>query len=386
MIKNILDQNNLEGKIVLFRAEMNVPIKDGEIENDFRIKASLKTLNHLLEQKAKVVMISHIGRTQDDTFDPVYKYLEEKGLSISFYKDFFKENDLESEIGDLRKRVEDSENGSVFLLDSLRHSEKEKGNDEKFAKNISELGDIFVNDAFGVCHREHASVVGISKNFDQENVYGGVVLSSEYSNLEKSFSPEKPAIFILGGNKFETKIPLIESFLESYDKIILGGALANNFFRAKGFEIGESIADDIDYDFVELMKNPKIFVPEYIITENGEEKKASDVTKDEKILDIAAHSFCGSIENEIKEAEFILWNGPMGYYEAGFTEGTEKLVKVISESKGTSIAGGGNTVSAIEVLEKSDDFNFISTAGGAMMDFLTNKTLPGLEALGYQKG
>lgn len=389
MIKNILDQSDLEGKTVLFRAELNVPIINGQVENDFRIRACLKTLNYLVEQKAKIVMISHIGRTAEDTFEPVYQYLKEGGLDISFKKDFFKSEKLKDDIEGLKKEQDDFQNGQIVLLDSLRHSEKETENDSDFAAKVAELGDIFVNDAFGVCHREHASIVGIAKNFDPENVFGGEVLCQEYSNLEKSFSPEKPAIFILGGNKFETKIPLIESFLNDYDRIILGGALANNFFRAKGSEIGQSVVDDIDYDFVELMKNPKVFVPEWVIAENPEgkrtEKQVSDVNADEKILDISPKSFEGEIENEIKEAKFILWNGPMGYYEADYTDGTMSLVKMISNSEGVSIAGGGNTVSAIEVLKKQDDFDFISTAGGAMMDFLTNRTLPGLEALGYER-
>lgn len=385
MIKNILDQNNLEGKTVLVRAGLNVPIGDGKVENDFRIKSFEKTLRHLVDQGSKVVVISHIGRTTDDSFEPVFQYLKQKNYDISFYKDFFKTENLKDDISSLRESIDSSDSGSVFLLDSLRHSENEKGNEDNFSRELAKLGDIYVNDAFSVCHREHASIVGVSKNFDLENVFGGAILCEEYSNLEKSFNPTKPGVFVLGGNKFETKIPLIESFLETYDHIIVGGALANNFFRAKGYEIGESVVDDIDYDFKALMENEKIIVPTHVTVEDGTVKMASEVQQGEKILDISDHSFCGNIENIIKNAGFVLWNGPMGYYETGFVQGTQKLVKIISQSDAVSIAGGGNTVSAIEFLEKSDEFTFISTAGGAMMDFLTSRTLPGLEALGYKK-
>lgn len=358
---------NVSGKKVLVRVDFNVPVKDGEVADDFRIKKVLETLEYLESSGAKTLLISHIEST--DTLEPVFNYLSPR-FSIKFVKSL---NDAENALSSCDK-------GEFVLLENVRKFSGEKENDESFAKDLAGLGDFYVNDAFSVSHRLHASVVGIP-NFLPG--YAGFLFQKEVENLSKAFKPIHPFLFILGGAKFDTKMPLVEKFLEKSDQVFIGGALANDIYKAKGYEVGVSLVSEGEVDFGRIMNSKKIIISSDVIVSDGEkvsEKSAEDVGIHEKIVDNGPKSV-EMLKELSSKAKFILWNGPLGNYENGFGESTEKLAKILSESKAVTIVGGGDTVAEISKLGLEEKFTFVSTGGGAMLDFLANETLPGIEAL-----
>jgi phosphoglycerate kinase len=323
----------LKGKKVLVRVDFNVPIENGKVTNDFRIRQSLSTLKLLSQAGAQVTAISHLSDNQA-SLAPVRELL--KTLAPG-----------------------------VRLLENLRQNPAEEMNDIEFAKMLTNGQDLFVNDAFSACHRKHASIVGIPPLLPS---YAGLLLEREIKELSRAFEPEHPFIFVLGGIKFSTKIPLINKFLDLADKIFIGGALAASFFKALGQEIGESTVDK-DLDLLKpFLNQPKIGLPKKM------------VWVDNKIVDVDPESFT-DLAPDIVAAKMILWNGPMGNFEAGYSAGTKTLIEQISGSNAYSIVGGGDTVAAIEEMNLGAKFGFISTGGGAMLDFLGNGTLPGIEAL-----
>jgi phosphoglycerate kinase len=370
-IDSIREIKNLKGKRVLLRLDLNVPIEDGVILNDFRIKKSLPTINFLKEGGAKTIIITHLWGDESKTLKPVYERLSED-IKLHF---------IESNIGEeSRRAVEEMEDGEIILLENLRLGVGEKENDRDFAKELSLLGDIYVNDAFSVSHRKHASVVSLPKLLPS---YSGFLFEEEINNLSKALAPPKPFLFILGGAKFETKIPLIIKYLDRADYVYTAGALANDFFKAKGFEIGKSKWSGENYDVEKYLDRENLYLPKDVTVQNDGEisvKKPSDVEADDKILDVGLESIA-DLKNLIKESEFILWNGPLGDYENGFRDGTIDLAKAIAESSSHSIIGGGDTFAVISKLNLEDKFDFISTAGGALLEFLYSGTLPGIEAL-----
>jgi phosphoglycerate kinase len=267
-------------------------------------------------------------------------------------------------------------------MENLRFFEGEKKNDPKFAKELASLADIYVNDAFPVCHREHASIVGVPKLLPS---YVGFQLEKEVANLSRAFNPAHPFLFILGGAKFETKLPLLAKFLDIADQIFVGGALANDLFKAKGFEIGQSLISKTGIDLSAFIKSPKLLLPVDIINQEGVSKAADSLSLTDKIMDDGPKTL-QMLKEKISAAKFILWNGPLGMYEGGYKQPTLELAKIIGEATaGTSgvvsIVGGGDTLAAIEELQNQDKFTFVSTGGGAMLDFLAKGTLPGIEAL-----
>jgi phosphoglycerate kinase len=248
------------------------------------------------------------------------------------------------------------------------------------AEDLANLADIYVNDAFPVSHREHASIVSLPKKLPG---YIGFQFKKEIDNLSKAFNPEHPFLFILGGAKFETKINLVRKFLDLADKVFLGGALVNSVFKRMGYEVGVSLVDDgmLNLDFV--LNNPKIILPRDVSVRGpvGDGVKLpTEVRKDKNILDIGDETL-GDLVAEVGRAKYILWNGPLGNYEKGFDMMTKKTAEAIANSGATTIVGGGDTLAVIESLGIMDKFTFVSSGGGAMLDFLANGTLPGLEAL-----
>jgi phosphoglycerate kinase len=331
-----LKKKDLLGKKVLVRVDFNVPIKNGRIIDDFRIQQSLPTIKYLLKNGAKVILMSHLGSDGSASLTPVARYLK-KNLAQS-----------------------------VELLGNLRSDLGEQENDSEFAKQLASRADLYVNDAFSVSHRAHASVVGVPKYLPS---YIGLLFAKEFQNLSLALKPKGKMVVILGGLKFQTKIPLIKKFLKTADQIFIGGALANSFMKALGCDIGASIADgDVDY-IKPFLKNKKILLP-------------VDVIKNQKnqIVDIGPEAL-KQIEQMIKGAKLIVWNGPMGWFETGAKKGTLETARIIARAKGKSIVGGGDTLSAIEELKLLKNFTFVSTAGGAMLDFLATGTLPGIKAL-----
>lgn len=349
-MKSIRDVKNLDGVRVLVRLDLNVPIQNGVIVDDFRIRKALSLINYLKEKNAVIVLISHIETKDDPTLEPVCRYLNKLGVGCVFEKDY--------------KKALKSEH-KIILLENLRMYEGEKKNDNKFAKELASLADIYVNEAFSVSHREHASVCAITKFMPS---YAGFQFEEEIKHLSSAFNPDHPFLFILGGAKFETKLPLLKKFINIADKIFVGGALANDFFKLQGKDIGTSLVSEENIDIDGLLNNEKILLP------------IDEVFQGTAIMD-AGMKTVELIENEIKKAKYVLWNGPLGAYEQGYKNATVEIAKTLASSGIKTIIGGGDTLATIAELKLEDKFTFVSTGGGAMLDFLAKGTLPGIEAL-----
>lgn len=372
MIKYIDQEKDLEGKIILLRLDLNVPVIDGEVTDTYRLERVIETLDFLKFQKAKTIIISHCEGKDSKTLLPMWKYLN-GFLPLDFSEDYFTPEAI--------AKITKIENGGVLLFENLRINEGEKNNDKDFAKKLSQMADIYVNDAFAVSHRKHASIISVPEFLPH---FGGLLLKKEIENLSKAFNPQKPFVFILGGAKFDTKIPLIEKYLEKADSVFVCGALAHNVYREMGFEIGKSLISEGDFGIKEKLQSKKLFVPVdvTVINDKGEVyfKKPNEVSKDETIVD-AGPETVNQLQNILSKAQTVIWNGPAGNYEIGFSDKTEQFAEIISNCSGESIVGGGDTVASINKLGLSDKFTFVSTGGGAMLDFLVNETLPGIEAL-----
>jgi phosphoglycerate kinase len=284
-----------------------------------------------------------------------------------------------TEVGfaDVRTAMQD---GDIVVCENLRQDEREEANDESLADLIASYGDIFVNDAFAEAHRNHASTLGVAERLP---AYAGLTLAVEVNELSKVMEPKRPALFLLGGAKFETKMPLIEKYLELYDFVFIGGALTNDVLKARGLEVGQSLVSDISLKEAPFLWSEKLIVPVDVIVEGPRgvsTKPVDQVLPDEKILDCGPETVM-LLERYINEAATILWNGPFGNYEAGFTEGTELTAEIIAKSKAFSVIGGGDTVAAVEKLGLNDKFGFVSIGGGSMLTLLEYGTTPVLELL-----
>lgn len=374
-MKTIEDIEYLEGVKVLVRVDFNVPTKNGTVVNDFRIRAALPTIDWLAQKGAKVILISHMESADGDnpSLEPIAKHLGKLGRETLFVKNIKEANQL----------IENSlKSGGCALLENLRFFDGEKANDEKFARELASLGDIFVNEAFSVCHRKHASVVGVPKFLPS---YAGLQLKEEVENLSKAFNPSHPFVFVLGGAKFETKLPLLEKFLNIADTVFIGGALATDFFKAKGYEVGHSLVSNDATGILAFLKNEKVIIPSDVVTEKGETKSADSLSADDKIVDVGPMSI-DSLKKILDSAKLVLWNGPFGVYEQGFKQSTLSLAGIIADlthaGQIISIVGGGDTIAAVEELHIQDKISFISTGGGAMLEFLAQGSLPGIEAIG----
>ena len=369
MIHSIEELKNLNGMRVLLRADLNVPIENGTVADPFRIEAALPSMQFLLGHGARVIIASHMS-DKLGSLSPVFAYLKTK-IPLSFTDDI---------AGPAAHQAASAlQDGHALLLENIRRNKGEEANDWQFAKELSSLGDIYVNDAFPVSHRPHASIVSVPELIPS---YAGFQFLAEVKGLTPALSPEGPSLAIVGGAKLITKITLLKSLLEKYDHVFVGGALANDFFAAKGYETGKSLVSGTGAA-TELLFNEKIILPETVVVSNpgGTDKKpASGIGKADTVSDIAASSI-ESLRPLIESARSILWNGPMGHFETGFTGGTDALAALIAGAKGKTIVGGGDTLSSIQNLNLLDKFTFVSTAGGAMLDFLANGTLPGIEAL-----
>ncbi len=369
---------DLKGKKVIVRVDFNVPIKDGRVFEGLRIDAALKTIEHLHACDARIILISHIETkgVESPSLAPVYEYLKNTlgSIKCTFVK---------SVIGDdVNKALSSMEDGDILLLENLRIDSGEKKNDTEFSQTLASYADIYVNDAFPVCHREHASVVGIPKIIPG---YAGFNLINEIRQLEKAFHPEHPFVFILGGAKFDTKMPIIKKFLPIADTVFVGGALINDVYKAMGYEVGKSLVSDGDFSIKDLFNDSKFVVPkDVVVTVDGTEKHvkfATEVTKEEIIVDVGPQSVA-DISEKITQAKFILWNGPLGNFEKGFKDQTLELAEKIVKSNVNSVIGGGDTTAAIQEVRVENNTNiFVSTGGGAMLEYLNEETLPGIEAL-----
>src|SRR3989344_5598588 len=369
--KSIDEVGDLKGERVILRLDLNVPIVDGGVQDDFRIKKSLPTIEFLRAAGARVIIISHLEGKGGDSLEPVYIYLK-KLFPLKFIKNY--------PSVELTVAIKNLKGGEVLMLENLRLNLGEKANDESFAKELAAMGDLYVNEAFSASHREHASIVGIPKFIP---AYAGLLFKKEVENLSRAFQPAKPFLLVLGGAKFETKMPVIEKFLKTADHIFVCGALANNFFREQGYEIGRSLVSEGDFGLKNLLASGKIILPLDVVVQNDKGQLVQmpeQVESGDAIWD-AGPAAVTQLKELVGVSRFVLWNGPLGNYEIGFKQGTEELAKIIAESGVESIVGGGDTQSSINSLGLSEKFTFLSTAGGAMLDFLVDETLVGIEAL-----
>lgn len=371
-LSDIRSVKNIKNKRVLVRASLNAPIIDGEIVNDFRLRSDLATLNYLKEEGAKTIIIGHTGRDPKLTLRPVFESIN-KHIRLIFVDQLLGPK--------VEQAIRIMHEGDIIMLENLRGNPGEHGNDIAFAKALAALADIYVNDALAVSHREHASVVGAPRYLPH---YAGVQLIREIEGLTRALSPHSPSLCILAGAKSETKEPLIRKLLKSYDRVFIGGVLANDFFKAEGLTIGQSAVSENVKKLEPLVGHKKIILPSDVVVENSagtkSVKRVSEVGQEDRILDAGPRTV-GEIKKFTDEAAYILWNGPLGDYEEGFTEATEHLARIIATSRAFSVVGGGDTVGMIANLGLENHFSFVSTGGGAMLQFLVDETLPGIEAL-----
>ncbi|OHA84337.1 MAG: phosphoglycerate kinase [Candidatus Yonathbacteria bacterium RIFCSPLOWO2_01_FULL_47_33b] len=369
----IKDIKDLKGKRVVLRLDFNVPIKNGKIVETMRIDRVIPTIEYLRKKKAKIVILSHIGKDASSSLKPIVRYLNNT-MNVGFVPDFRT---------DAAHKVADSlPEGGIVVFENLRLDDRETSNDPEFAKYLASFGDIYVNDAFAVSHRAHASVVGITKYLPS---YAGFLIADEIKNLSLALAPKHPFLFILGGAKFDTKMPLLKKFMKTADNVFIGGILANDFLRDIGLEVGSSVVDSYSFKLTPLLKKGKIILPSDVAIKNIQSKKTmmkhiDEVEVGESIVDVGPETI-KHLTPIIKKAKLIVWNGPLGYYEGGFDKGTILLLNAIAESKATSIIGGGDTAVVVEKLGLADKFTFVSTGGGATLDYLADGKLPGVDAI-----
>lgn len=372
-MKSIKEIGDIKGKTIIVRVDFNVPLKEGKVLDPFRITATLPTITYLQKKGARVVLIAHAGEDGSQTLLPMAKYLNKK-IPTQFCK--------ASDITTIQNEVDKMKNGEVLLLENIRRFQGEKLNDTSLGRGLSRIGQYFVNDAFSVSHRAHMSIVGISKHLPS---YAGFQLQKEVQELGIVENPPHPFIFILGGAKFSTKMPLIKKYLQQADGVFVGGALVNDFLKAQGLEVGNSKVDGTDPKVLRaLIKNTKLCLPIDVIVENSQKKSTvclvNEVGAQDTIVDIGPASV-KLMTPMLEKAKLVLWNGPMGYYEGGYDKATKELLKTLSKIKGKTIIGGGDTVAIISKMKLEKEFTFVSTGGGATLDFLANGTLPGIKAL-----
>ena len=371
-MKTLKDIQYVEGVKILVRADFNVPVSNGVVVDDFRIRMVLPTINILISKGAKVILISHLEASDgtNPSLKPVADSLTKLGVPVTFVENMRNASAV----------ISTQTNGTCVLLNNLRLFAGEKANDPQFSKELASLGDIYVNDAFSVSHRAHASVVGVPALLPS---YAGLQLESEVANLSKAFDPSHPFVFILGGAKFETKLPLLQKFLTLADTVFVGGALANDFFKAQGHEVGTSLISKGTFDFAPFLSNPKLMIPTDVVNQEHITKAVSAVLPTDKIMD-AGSATIDALKKVVASARFILWNGPVGLYQDGYQGATLDIARMIAEAtqKGAvSIIGGGDTLAAVAEIGVEEHYTFMSTGGGAMLDFLAQGTLPGIEAL-----
>ena len=391
-MRSIRNETSLRDKKILLRLDLNVPLDKEKISDTTRIDKILPTLKFLNEQKAKIIILSHVGRPRGKvlkelSLKPICENLQEQlGLSVKL---------ISQNINEIKnKNFFDNFNEKILMLENIRFYAEEEKNDNKFARHLASLGDLYVNDAFSCSHRAHASIVEISKFLPS---FSGLQLDLEINALTKITSEiTKPITCIIGGSKISTKIEILKNLIPKFDNIIIVGGMANNFIEYFGHNIGKSIKEKncapIIEEIISLSKKEKceITYPEDVLVSkdlNGscEKKELNQILSDEMILDIGPKTI-DKIINIINSSKTILWNGPAGYFEnPNFANGSIEIAKTIIKNnklnKIFSVVGGGDTVSLLNSIKAVDSFNFVSTAGGAFLEYLEGKKLPGITAL-----
>ncbi len=391
--KKTIEQLNLKNKKVLVRCDFNVPMNEaGEITDDRRIRSALPTIEYIIENEGKVIIMSHFGRPKGKanhkySLEPVAKVLADLlNREVIFI-------DEDSVVGeDAKKAAGEMQSGEVVLLQNTRFRSGEEKNDLDFAKELSSLADIFVNDAFGTAHRAHSSNVGVSEYLPSAV---GFLVKKEIEIMGKAMvNPERPFIAILGGAKVSDKITVIENLMDKIDSLLIGGGMMFTFLKAKGYEVGKSLLEE---DKIELAKRlmdkaeekgvnmllpvDAVVAKEFKNDTTFKTVKVSNIPKDMMGLDIGEETR-KVFEQEIKKGKTILWNGPMGVFEMeNFAKGTESIASAMAQAEGITIIGGGDSALAVEKTGLSDEMTHISTGGGASLEFFEGKSLPGIECI-----
>ncbi|MEK7122207.1 MAG: phosphoglycerate kinase [Patescibacteria group bacterium] len=374
-LKSVLNLKSLAGKKALVRVDFNLPLEKNRVRNDFRVKKTLPLIRALQKKKAKVILISHLENNgKIISLRPLARYLRKNYLkNLKFVPDLFGRQ--------AKKAISEMKNGDSIILENLRMKAGEKNNDKKFSRQLASLADIYINEAFSVSHRKHASIVGLPEFLPS---FAGPLFLSEISNLKKVFNPTRPFLLILGGKKISTKFGLLKNFINKADKIVVAGAIANFYLKEKGYEIGKSYREKPPAaDFSKIKKAKNIIFPEDAVVLRNQKRKTvqiKEVRKQDVIYDVGPRTI-SKIKKEISRAKFILWNGPLGYVEGGYGKGTKETVQALILSKAKIVAGGGDTVAFLEKHKSAGKRFFISTAGGALLAFLSRGVLPGIEAL-----
>jgi phosphoglycerate kinase len=386
-MKKTIRDVDVHGKRVLVRVDFNVPLQDGAITDDQRIRAALPTIEYLLDNGATVILMSHLGRPKGAVVESLRLTPVAARLADLLDRPVTKLDDCVG--AGVEQAVANARPGDVILLENVRFHPEETTNDPAFSKQLASLGDVYVDDAFGAVHRAHASVVGVA---DFLPAVAGFLLEKELAALGGALEkPVRPFVAILGGAKISGKIEVIDNLLSKVDRLLIGGGMANTFFRAQGHSVGDSLVED---DALELAKDilskgeAKLLLPVDVVIADAFEADAHSrtVALDQvpdgwRIMDIGPESL-KRFGEQLRDARTVVWNGPMGVFEfPRFAEGTFALARLVAESGATTIIGGGDSAAAIEQSGLADEMSHISTGGGASLEFLAGKTLPGVAAL-----
>src|SRR3989344_4086356 len=357
--RTIKDIKNLKGARVLLRLDVNEPVELGVIKNDYRVRRSLPTIKYLKQKGARIIIIAHADGKE--TLRPIVRHMN-KFTQVGFSPAVTGKK-TKAAIGRLKE-------GGAIMLENLRSFSGEEKNSKNFSEELASLGEIYVNDAFAVSHRSHASIVGLPEILPH---YAGLLFVEEFGHLSKMFHPRKPFLLILGGAKIETKLPLVKRYLPHAENIFIAGGPVNNLFKLKGYEIGRSIIDKNIPGLNPLTKNKKIVLPTDVRLQSGETVHPNELSKNDKIVDIGPHSI-RVLKELIADSKTVLFNGPVGIYDEGHSWGTEELLKLLAKSDAEIVVGGGDTLALVTKLKFEDKFTFASTAGGAMLEFLAKRT------------
>ena len=398
-IKTIDEIDALQSKTVLVRVDFNVPLNNTIISDDTRIRAAIPTIKKLIESSAKVVLISHLGRPEGErkvefSLQPVYKrlcsILQEQGIESNV---FFANNVVGNSI---TQQVKNLNNGDILLLENVRFYAEEKKNDAQFAQQLASYADIFVSDAFGTVHRAHASTVGVAEYLPS---YAGYLVEKEYSFFQQLLSfPKHPFVAVIGGSKVSSKITVLENLLSNTDTFIIAGGMAYTFLSVQGYEIGASLYEEecVEHakQFLEKTRaqGKTVLLPIDHIVANTFDANATtqlvdsiDIPDGLIAMDIGPKTVTANKEH-LKEAKTIVWNGPMGVFEFdAFSRGTQQIAVTIAQNKGLTVVGGGDSVAAANKFNVYQEYTHVSTGGGASLEFLEGKKLPGIQVLLQEK-
>ncbi|WP_102335607.1 phosphoglycerate kinase [Salimicrobium jeotgali] len=390
MNKQTISDIEVDGKTVFCRVDFNVPMKDGEVTDDTRIKAALPTIQHLTGNGAKVILASHLGRPKGEAHDELRLDPVAERLSDLLGAEVLKSDEVYGQ--EVTKAISEMERGKVLLLENVRFDPGEEKNDAELAKHFADMADLYVNDAFGAAHRAHASTAGVAEYIP---AVAGFLMQKELEVLGNALTdPERPFTAIIGGAKVKDKIGVIDHLLDKVDNLIIGGGLAYTFVKAQGYEIGKSLLEedkiDLAKQYMEKAKenNVNFIMPEDVIVAddfsedaNTKEVSIEEIPEDWEALDIGPKTR-ETYADLVKDSKLIIWNGPMGVFEMDtFAGGTKAVAEALAGTEGYTVIGGGDSAAAVETFGYASDMDHVSTGGGASLEFMEGKELPGVTVL-----